>query len=492
MFITLKNPNRPNDTAMEQVAARNASSASVPSRSIRKAACIACQAKKLRCTGRGRSCDRCKSRLIACIFPDSPAKPRASAAAAAAAPPSAQGPPTRTNGGGGETLEPSNHPLETEDEGGRDRSPSFAQLHQTVMSALDVTTEGGFMAGDFTDLNKGMDFDFDLLSQDQGNTPSHASALMSISANGAGVDTNQDSASHFLSIQSQALITPPRSDPGRDVGDDAVSLHNNNNNNSVGHQHRGSGSGSSSSPPACACIHETVRVVQQLDDDEFHITTLSLDQVLQLQKWLIAQCCKPLDCGGCATQPSVHTVLLIICDRLTEMFECIHKRIRRVSSSGGAGAAPGLVASPPPPPPRRPQPQSLTPPSDGDDPLLLLRPGRARSRSQPAADARAQLFDSSSGRAAGAALCNPDLFSLDFRNQYSDEEQVHMIRVLLRLQVRNFRQLLARVDGGGAIRHVAGSQARRSKLGAMAARLEAAASDIEDALQDVLKMLIGS
>ncbi|OTA99732.1 hypothetical protein M426DRAFT_252339 [Hypoxylon sp. CI-4A] len=75
MFITLKNPNGANDSAMEQVAVTSAGTPA-PTRSIRKAACIACQAKKIRCTGRGRSCDRCKTRSIACIFPSISAKPR--------------------------------------------------------------------------------------------------------------------------------------------------------------------------------------------------------------------------------------------------------------------------------------------------------------------------------------------------------------------------------------------------------------------------------
>lgn len=239
-----------------------------------------------------------------------------------------------------------------------------------------------------------------------------------------------------FSLQNQALATPPISDPGQTTSNDGISW---------------------DSSPACSCINDAVRVIQQLDDDEFNITTLSLDQVLQLQKWIIAQCCSPMECPRCVCLPAVHSVLLIICDRLTEMFECIHKRIKRANA---ALSELGSLQSAPLPP----QTDELG----------------------SAADARAQLFCNSTGRAAGSASCNLELFSPEFRAQYSNEEQVHMIRILLKLQIRNFRQLLSRVDNAN---QVAGSQARRSKVGAMVSRLGKASSDIEDALQMTLQTI---
>lgn len=194
----------------------------------------------------------------------------------------------------------------------------------------------------------------------------------------------------------------------------------------------------------CPCIHSTVRVVQQLDDDDFRITALSLDQVVQLQKWIISQCGKPLDCPNCRFLPTVHTVLVIICDRLSEMFECISKRIKRAN-------------------------QRLSGQASSEESTESAEPCAA---------------DSSRN-----ANCNPDLFSSEFQNTYSDEEQVHMIRVLLKLQLRNFRALLVRLDG---VIQIAGSEARRSKVKSVMLRLGRAATEIDNALRVVLQFFVMS
>ncbi|KAI1075115.1 hypothetical protein F5B20DRAFT_395436 [Whalleya microplaca] len=262
---------------------------------------------------------------------------------------------------------------------------------------------------------------------------------MAISDHMNGIVGAHDSAKRGVNLQSQAPVTPPTSNMGQNSSDETISWN---------------------SSPSCSCMHDAVRVIQQLDDDEFHITSLSLDQVLQLQKWIIAQCCKPMECTNCVCLPSVHTVLLIICDRLAEMFECIHKRIKRANT---ALSEQGSLQN------------ALTPP-EGDVPSYTV-------------DTRAQLFCNSSGLAASSATCNLQLFSPEFRSQYSDEEQVHMVRVLLKLQARNFRKLLARVDTANQI---SGSQARRSKVGAMVTRLVKANTDIEGALQAILQTLAGS
>ena len=87
-----------------------------------------------------------------------------------------------------------------------------------------------------------------------------------------------------------------------------------------------------------------------------------------------------------------------------------------------------------------------------------------------------QLYCTFTGGVAGNANCNPDLFSAEFRNLYSDEEQVHMIQALTRLQIRNFRGLLMRVDGAS---QGSGGVARRLKIEAMTARVTKAAGNIE-------------
>ncbi|KAJ5689307.1 hypothetical protein N7462_003699 [Penicillium macrosclerotiorum] len=205
----------------------------------------------------------------------------------------------------------------------------------------------------------------------------------------------------------------------------------------------------------CSCMHNAVRVVQQLDDDDFHITTLSLGQVLQLQKWIISQCYKPLDCVTCKFLPTVHTVLVIICDRLTEMFECIHKRIKKAN-------------------------QRISGLTDFSD-----QSTSASSDSLSSTERSGELYCTSSHVAAGKANCNPELFSADFPAMYSTEEQVHMIRVLLKLQVRNFRALLMRV---GNASQITGSEARQAKIKSMIIRLGRAASDIDNSLQAVLQL----
>jgi hypothetical protein len=198
--------------------------------------------------------------------------------------------------------------------------------------------------------------------------------------------------------------------------------------------------------------------VQQLDDDEFGITLLSLDQVLQLQKWILAQCCAPLECSSCALQSATHTVLLIICDRLAEMFECIHKRINKFNALAASDAS--VVSD-----------RTSTPSSEG-----RLSPGPAELSSH--------IFCGTSGVAAGSAACNPQMFSSDFGNLFSNEEQLHMIRVLLRLQARNFRSLLTRIQG---MRHNTSNQARQTKIKTLIARLSRASSAIDVALQVALQ-----
>lgn len=214
-------------------------------------------------------------------------------------------------------------------------------------------------------------------------------------------------------------------------------------------------------PDACSCLYNTVRVVQQLDDDDFRITSMTLGQVSQLQKWIMTQCYKALDCPTCKSLSAVHTVLTVVCDRLAEMFECIHKRIKRSNQQ--------LTG-------RLSDTSSSSPSSSGQS------SGQSTATNSPIDRSGEQLFCATSRRPAAQALCNTEIFSADFHQMYTNEEQVHMIRALLKLQVRNFRTLLVRI--GNASQFV---EARQSRIEAMNSRLVRAANDIENALRASLQ-----
>ncbi|KZL74866.1 hypothetical protein CI238_07484, partial [Colletotrichum incanum] len=223
-----------------------------------------------------------------------------------------------------------------------------------------------------------------------------------------------------------------------------------------------SDTGSSTGSGPCSCTNNLLKIVQQFDDDDFGLASLSLDEVMKLQKWILFQCCQPLDCPPCQALPAVHTVLLIICDRMTEIFECIEKRIRRTNSQPHGTK-------------RQNDPNYL---SDG---MRFASPEVRRSSGN--------LFDASTGNVAGQMDCNPNLFPPEFQRGYSDEEQVHMIRVLLKLQMRNFRSLLVRVHDAN---QASGREARKSKVKSLTARLSAAEVGIENSLRDTLKHILGN
>ncbi|KAL0937072.1 uncharacterized protein CTRU02_206803 [Colletotrichum truncatum] len=221
-----------------------------------------------------------------------------------------------------------------------------------------------------------------------------------------------------------------------------------------------SDTGSSNGSGACSCTNNLLKIVQQFDDDDFGLTSLSLDEVMKLQKWILFQCCQPLDCPSCQALPAVHTVLLIICDRMTEIFECIEKRIRRTNSQ----------------PHRTKGPNETNYMTDG----INFTSVEVRQSS-------GNLFDASTGNVAGQMDCNPHLFSLEFQRGYSDEEQVHMIRVLLKLQIRNFRSLLVRVHDAS---QASSREARKSKVKSLTTRLSTAEIGIENSLRDTLKKIM--
>lgn len=105
------------------------------------------------------------------------------------------------------------------------------------------------------------------------------------------------------------------------------------------------------------------------------------------------------------------------------------------------------------------------------------------------------LFCASTGIPASKSDCNPNLFPPDFQRGYSDEEQVHMIRVLLKLQTRNFRGLLLRLDGNVSHfthpNHTA-NEARKSKVKSLIERLSLAEVGIDNALRAKFQEIFSS
>ncbi|KAH6846932.1 hypothetical protein B0I37DRAFT_373903 [Chaetomium sp. MPI-CAGE-AT-0009] len=507
MFITLRTSGAQNEAGggMEQVVRRNAGPNGVKNRvrPTRRPACVACQTKKLRCTGSPRNCDRCRARLVECVFPGNSGNGQDDHRTHSSRPSSAsriewqklsevstqQGDLSRdstssSDGADGPTLDSSSRPQQQQQQ----QQQQAGTTSPTVPSGVD-TLEGDF----FDYVIDGLDIDIDDLGQESAPVEVRPSvtSIHSGTSESSGYQPNKspqqgayDPLGSYLSgtlaaqgkcpvTQAQSRTAPETTaqelpsmlalDAGPLSPAQSWAL------SGVPSQPNRSGS------PPCSCLSDLVRVVQQLDDDEFHITTMSLDQVLQLQKWLVFQCCKPLDCPKCLDLSTIHTVRLILCDRLTEMFECIHKRVKSASAIliGHNSDSSSHSAS------------SQSPDSHSSHHSLHSAPPLPTA-AVGTGPLPAQLFCSTSGRAANATACNPLMFSDEFRNQYSDEEQVHMIRVLLRLQIRNFQKLLLRVERTS---HTVANQARQSKVKSMMVRLSKAGGDIEGALRLVFQAL---
>ena len=210
----------------------------------------------------------------------------------------------------------------------------------------------------------------------------------------------------------------------------------------------------------CSCISDTLRIVQSLDDDEFRLRSLCFDEALKLQKWIIFHCLQPLTCQSCATSASAHTVVLIICERLTELFTCLSRRLANTHID----ASSVITINIPPSPPTEPEDKSSSPNANHPTP---------------------RLYDAESGQACTRVVCNAAMFSPEFKEQYSDEEQYHMARVLAKLQVRNFSQLLSRM---GNIAE--GNVARAGKIQAMKKRIQEASERMETAFDRILECLM--
>nr|CDP25817.1 Putative protein of unknown function [Podospora anserina S mat+] len=517
MFITLRSSGggQAEGGGME-VVRRNSGPGVVKDRTrpMRRPACVACQTKKLRCTGSNpRNCDRCRARMVECVVPTSNGreKPRTNSSQS----PQPNNPPGRPwqdigdassqpgdqqgeglNGAGLGPSKPSQQAATTAPRVQVGGDPlldnDFFDCEFALVDSADQPWAAGLTTAGNTsvDLIDGLDMDMDF---GRHSASGEVRSSISSSTNSGSNDARQSNKPHqdpynnldfFLS--SEGPISQPQPQP-RPIPHtttqelpsmlalDTAPL-------SPGQSWALSGVQNPPNPnrpglPPCSCLTDLVRVVQQLDDDEFHITTMSLDQVLRLQKWLVFQCCKPFDCPKCLDLSTIHTMRLILCDRLTEMFECIHLRIKRagaILSNNGSDSSSQAT------------PSSLTDSSSAQSHSSLGGSQPQLTAAVGSGPLPAQLFCSSSGRAANTAACNPLMFSDEFRNQYSDEEQVHMIRVLLRLQSRNFQMLLSRVERTS---QVAASPARQTKVKSMMVRLGKASADIEGALRVVFQGL---
>ncbi|KAL6697058.1 hypothetical protein J3F84DRAFT_371994 [Trichoderma pleuroticola] len=193
----------------------------------------------------------------------------------------------------------------------------------------------------------------------------------------------------------------------------------------------------------CCCIENSATVLQRLEDDEFNITGLSIEGVVQLQKWAMFQCCSALDCSMCCLLPRVQILVVVICDRLTEIFECLCKRLR--SSAAGLNWLESLESQP------------ISSASIVTGTLSTNR--------------HAQLYCSSTRGPAELASCNSAIFSNIQGDNYISQEQLHMMRALLNLQVEHFRSLLNRMHG---VSQVSKREARQAKVKTMMARLDTA------------------
>ncbi|KAK7431626.1 hypothetical protein QQZ08_001844 [Neonectria magnoliae] len=218
----------------------------------------------------------------------------------------------------------------------------------------------------------------------------------------------------------------------------------------------------------CSCISDTLDVVQKLDDDYFQLRTLAFDHVLKLQKWLIFNCCKPLDCNKCTNLLQTYTIILIICDRVAEMFKCLSRRIKlpHINPDSGGSAVTGAP--------------DMTSPSSAS-----TMPSDEAFLSDISA---AQLFDSLSGDAGIKTRCNAEMFSPEFRAQYSYDEQLHMIRVLAKIQVRNFNQLLMRIGEMPQSQH---NQARFGKIRSLIKRLQESGDSMDESFRVMLDKFVG-
>ncbi|KAH8886156.1 hypothetical protein GQ53DRAFT_694924 [Thozetella sp. PMI_491] len=433
MFITLKSGPAGKQSAMEPVSTRTARPPRADQERARRGgreACITCQQKKLRCTGPDLDCDRCRMRGLACIFPTprtrSQPKHREENAFRTSTAPSK---PTAPN------LEPRN--VVSEQSSGDDFLKADLFEFPTTILATELLEPHEVKFGDISDgLNSTTSMPSLSHSGSPGSTPD-----VPILSSSEEQDSFQIPESFFSGCSSH------------------------NNSVSSGLETLFGWAGDSSS--ACSCRTNALRVVQQFDEDHFGVTGMALDQVLQLQKRLILMCRATLDCANCALSGDVHSLLMIICDNLTEIFECIHKRIRLWSQ----------------------QTASQQPPGARTRNSNAMAPGMntvADSSLAAAEELSATLFCKTyGGPATSFTGCSLDLFLPEFQAMYTEQEQIHLIKALMGVQFDTFRDLL---DYAKDSTQLGSSVARRSKIESRKVRLAKARENIDGVFATALQL----
>ncbi|KAH7171255.1 hypothetical protein EDB81DRAFT_778063 [Dactylonectria macrodidyma] len=478
MFITLKaTKNGARDAGMEPVALSDAHQGR-NSRgrfgSNRRDACVGCRNKKVRCTGNRRSCDRCNIQQIVCVFP--PALDR-----------------QRTRGN--QKVPPINcSPRQThiEDEASftiNNNDPPAQQARttnplNTSQAGLDPWTKN-MVNGVFTQNS--------LANCRSNSIHEHpVSQSSSIETGGPNVDStsNDPTATQAtaygetgttlpvgqldytlsgnvqdLSPAAESLAGSSSLDIAQFLADFPVTPCVSATDPTPTEAHAAE---SSNNVAKCSCLEDTLDIVQKLDDDAFQLRTLAFDHVLKLQKWLIFHCCKPLDCNKCTNLLQTSTIILIICGRVANMFECLSRRIQQPHFSSAEGDELGSIAT-----------------ADITMPLPFAHLPRRKTILDAS---NSELFDIS-GEAAIQTPCNPDMFSPEFRAQYSYDEQLHMIRVLAKIQVRNFNQLLVRISESQQTQN---SQARFGKIMSFIRRLQHAGASMDESFQVMLQSLVSN
>ncbi|KAL7907495.1 hypothetical protein GGI35DRAFT_456400 [Trichoderma velutinum] len=407
MFITLKASNNQDVFGMEQVAYRNADPPAVGGASevsqnhavpIRRSACLPCKLKKVRCTGQRQSCDRCRSRAIRCVMPT--VRKRAIRKAGLL---------------DGLTQQQARSTTGQSSEAKRvQRNATINQppaAGPTMSGAQNTMAPGSDMAPHLVDCSA------DIERVCAAPTPS---SLLKSALQFTGLTTLPRQVTPPIPAQGFGGVLDPFCDSG-----------------------------------PCLCIENSATVLQRLEDDEFKITELSIEGVVQLQKWVMFQCCAALDCPICYLLPRVQTLIVVICDRLTEMFECLCKRLH--NSTAGLTWLESLKG------------QHFSTASTVTDISSTKR--------------HAQLYCSSSRGPAELASCNSAIFSNLRGDSYIAQEQLHMMRGLLNLQIEHCRSLLKRVYG---VSQDAKSEARQAKVEMMIARLDTADTQINYILSLVL------
>ncbi|KAL6857467.1 hypothetical protein ACO1O0_004903 [Amphichorda felina] len=228
------------------------------------------------------------------------------------------------------------------------------------------------------------------------------------------------------------------------------------------------GTGPPAEPPARIakrrnCVDNTLHLIQRLDDDEFCLKKLSVDQLLKLQKYLVFQCVQPLQCNQCASNTGAQGAVLIVCGRIINMSECLSNRLKRLLN--------GLSMSA--------QKDRISVFEILQRPDILHAPDEDFTNDNH--EGSTALFNGQTGQAGYVAKCTLHLFSPEFRGQYSSDEQCQMIQVLARMQIDNCARLLKRLGSMCGSHH----QARSERIRAMEKRLQDAGSSTDESLEAI-------